>query len=174
MRIMAYNIRYANDSDGENSWFKRRAHFTSQIKFYTPDIFGVQKALSEQLDHFKANLSAYNFMGVGRKQWKDEEESTASSLLKNALRYYKKHFLAFGKPRQNQPGLGCKISPNLHIFFLLKDKESDHKFYIFITHFDHSTTAKEEGAKLILKKPPTWPRLPQTFSSNTLGVNEKL
>lgn len=42
LKIMTYNIRLDVASDGENAWSNRKDFFTSQIQFYSPDIFGVQ------------------------------------------------------------------------------------------------------------------------------------
>ena len=67
LEVMSYNIKYANENDGENSWSKRKDYLTEQIKFYEPDIFGVQEAVLEQLEHFKENLPGYNYVGVGRE-----------------------------------------------------------------------------------------------------------
>ena len=32
--VMSYNIKYANENDGENSWSKRNDFITDQIQFY--------------------------------------------------------------------------------------------------------------------------------------------
>ncbi|HER40619.1 MAG TPA: endonuclease/exonuclease/phosphatase, partial [Salinimicrobium catena] len=66
MEIMTYNIKYLNETDGENSWSKRKDHLTNQIKFYEPGIFGVQEAVKQQLDHLKTNLAEYDYIGEGR------------------------------------------------------------------------------------------------------------
>ncbi|MET0944540.1 MAG: endonuclease/exonuclease/phosphatase, partial [Flavobacterium sp.] len=49
LKIMTYNIRLDVASDGENAWPNRKDYFTSQIQFYSPDIFGVQEALPNQV-----------------------------------------------------------------------------------------------------------------------------
>lgn len=56
MEIMSYNVKYANENDGENSWSLRKDYITNQIWFYEPEIFGVQEAVLEQLEYFSNNL----------------------------------------------------------------------------------------------------------------------
>ena len=48
LKLMTYNIRLDVASDGENSWANRKDFFTAQIKFYEPDIFGIQEATPNQ------------------------------------------------------------------------------------------------------------------------------
>jgi len=43
--VMSYNIKYANENDGENSWSKRKDFITDQIQFYEPQILGLQEAV---------------------------------------------------------------------------------------------------------------------------------
>ena len=54
--VMSYNIKYANEMDGGNSWSLRKDHLAGQMKFYEPDIFGVQEALHSQLEFLKDEL----------------------------------------------------------------------------------------------------------------------
>ncbi|MGA9326676.1 MAG: endonuclease/exonuclease/phosphatase, partial [Salegentibacter sp.] len=67
IKIMTYNIKYANENDGENSWSKRKDWITDQIQFYEPDVLGVQEAVESQLDHFTEKIDAYKMLGVGRE-----------------------------------------------------------------------------------------------------------
>ena len=47
VRLMTYNIKYANENDGENSWSQRKDWLANQIAFHDPDIFGVQEAFAD-------------------------------------------------------------------------------------------------------------------------------
>ena len=64
MEIMSYNVRFANETDGENSWSRRKDYITSQLQFYEPDVMGVQEAVLEQLEDFKDHLEGYEYVGV--------------------------------------------------------------------------------------------------------------
>ena len=75
--VMTYNIRFQTENDGENSWSKRKDHLTNQIKFYEPQIMGVQEALVSQLKHFEAQMPDYKYIGVGRDDGKEAGEFSA-------------------------------------------------------------------------------------------------
>src|SRR5690606_31158477 len=77
VKEMSYNIKYANETDGEKSWSLRKDFLTNQIKFYQPDIFGVQEAVFLQMEHFSENLPYYKYVGVGREDGKTRGEYSA-------------------------------------------------------------------------------------------------
>ncbi len=66
LTLMTYNARLDLAVDGENDWAHRKDFFTSQIRFYGPDIFGVQEALPGQAADIAAALSRYGHVGIGR------------------------------------------------------------------------------------------------------------
>ena len=48
IRVMTHNIRSNVAFDGVNNWTRRKDFFTSQIRFYEPDILGVQEVKINQ------------------------------------------------------------------------------------------------------------------------------
>ncbi|HKI87616.1 MAG TPA: hypothetical protein VKA38_01225 [Draconibacterium sp.] len=66
LNIITYNIRYNNPDDGVNAWPNRIEMVTGLLRFYNPDIFGMQEALSGQIIDVQKNLSEYEWFGVGR------------------------------------------------------------------------------------------------------------
>ena len=81
LKIMTYNIRLDVASDGENAWPNRKDYFTSQIQFYSPDIFGVQEATPNQVTYIASALPDYNKFGIAREEGNTGEACTI---------YYKK------------------------------------------------------------------------------------
>src|SRR5690349_18297789 len=75
--IMTYNIRYNNTGDGINQWSNRKEKVYSLIKKYDPEIFGVQEAMHDQMQDLRANLSNYEYVGVGREDGKEKGEYSA-------------------------------------------------------------------------------------------------
>ena len=71
--VMTYNIKYANENDGENSWSQRKDWLVNQIGFHEPEIFGVQEAVLEQLQFLKAELEDYDYLGEGREGGEEGE-----------------------------------------------------------------------------------------------------
>ena len=53
---MTYNIRLDVASDGENAWVNRKEMLVSQVKFYAPDIFGIQEGLTNQVNYINEQL----------------------------------------------------------------------------------------------------------------------
>ncbi|WKK64883.1 endonuclease/exonuclease/phosphatase family protein [Lutimonas zeaxanthinifaciens] len=150
---MTYNIRYATDSDGENSWENRKGFLTDQIRFYGPDIFGIQEGLKVQVDHLDLELSDYNFVGVGRDDGIEKGEYCAV--------YYKKDkfqllghetFWLSEKPQEPSKGWDAAFE-RICTYAFFMDRTTGNNFWVFNTHFDHvGVKARNNSVKLIKKK----------------------
>jgi len=71
---MSYNIRYDNPNDGEDNWHKRKAHLVHQVRFYKPDILGVQEALNHMVEYLVEEMRSYSYVGVGREDGQTKGE----------------------------------------------------------------------------------------------------
>ncbi len=153
MSVMSYNIKYANEKDGENSWSQRKEHLTNQIKFYEPDIFGVQEAVLKQLEHFQQNLEGYDYVGVGRDDGKKKGEFSAVFYKKDQFELLEEDtFWLSETPRKPSKGWDAAY-PRVCTLALFEKKDSGEKFYVFNTHFDHvGEEAREQSAQLIIKE----------------------
>lgn len=152
IELMSYNIKYANENDGENSWSLRKDYLGNQIKFYQPDIFGVQEAVLEQLEYFEENLPEYNYVGVGRDDGKTKGEFSAVFYDTNRFEVLKENtFWLSETPGKVSVGWDAAME-RVCTYALFEDKESGKKFWVFNTHFDHiGEKAREESARLIWK-----------------------
>lgn len=153
VEIMSYNIRFLTENDGENSWSYRKDHLTNQLKFYEPDIFGVQEAVYEQLQHFDSQLENYEYIGVGRDQGGNEGEFSAIFYDIGEFRVLEEDTFWLSKtPEKPSTGWDAAL-PRICTWALLQNKSTGEKFYVFNTHFDHvGEKAREESAKLIVEK----------------------
>ena len=153
MEVMSYNIRFLTENDGENSWSFRKDHITNQLKFYEPDIFGVQEALYEQLQHFDAALDNYKYIGVGRDKGDNEGEFTAIFYDTEQFDLLEEDtFWLSDSPEKPSTGWDAAL-PRICTYALFKKKESGEKFYVFNTHFDHrGEQARAESVKLIVEE----------------------
>jgi len=149
---MSYNIKYANENDGENSWSKRKYFLANQLKFYHPQIFGVQEALKSQIDFITEELSNYKSLGVGREGSNQGEfsaifyDTTKFEVLKSDT------FWLSETPDQISKGWDADYH-RICTYALLKDKESEEQFYFFNTHFDHrGKEARTNSARLIIQQ----------------------
>ena len=153
VKVMSYNIKYANETDGENSWSLRKDFLTNQIKFYQPDILGVQEAVFIQMEHFAENLPAYKYVGVGREDGKTRGEYSAifyDSIHYNALD--DGTFWLSQTPEKVSVGWDAAME-RICTYALFEAKDSGEMFWVFNTHFDHvGAKARSESVKLILSK----------------------
>ena len=150
---MSYNIKYANENDGENSWSNRKNHITKQIKFYEPGIFGVQEALAIQLKHFESEIKNYKYVGVGRDDGKEAGEFSA--IFYNAEEFEMLEndtFWLSETPAEISVGWDAAME-RICTYAKFKEKKSGTVFWVFNTHFDHvGEKARENSAKLIWEK----------------------
>ena len=49
LKVMTYNVKLDYPKEGDDSWINRRSFFIDQIKFYEPDIMGVQEPMPNPL-----------------------------------------------------------------------------------------------------------------------------
>ncbi|MDR5590998.1 endonuclease/exonuclease/phosphatase family protein [Christiangramia sp. SM2212] len=152
LQLMSYNIKYANENDGENSWSKRKDWITSQVKYYSPDVLGLQEAVKSQLDLFSENMDGYEVLGVGRE---GADKGEFSAILYNTGKLEKLEsdtFWLSETPEKVSRGWDADFN-RICTYALFQEKESGKKFYVFNTHFDHvGDKARLESSKLIIKK----------------------
>jgi len=152
LKIMTYNIRLDVASDGENAWPKRKDYFTSQIGFYSPDIFGVQEATPNQVLDIASALPNYNRFGVGRDTGGLGEACTI---------YYKKDrfkveqsntFWLSETPNVVSKGWDAAYN-RVCTYGLFKDLKTKKLFWVFNLHLDHiGEEARVKGVQLVLSK----------------------
>lgn len=151
--VLTYNIKYDNPKDSLNNWTNRKDFLISQLRFYAPDIFGTQEGLVHQLKDIEKGLTDYTYFGVGRDHGDHRGEFTAIfyNTQKIALEAQETFWLS---PTPTTPSKGWDAAlPRICTYGLFRIKETDQRFFVFNTHFDHvGSIAREESAKLILQK----------------------
>lgn len=151
--IMSYNIKLDYPKEGKNSWTNRKPFMINQIKFYEPDVLGVQEALPNQMKDLDSLLTDYSFVGVGRDNGKNEGEFSAIFFKKNKFNILKSStFWLSETPKQVSRGWDAAYN-RICTYALLEDKISTKTIWVFNTHFDHvGKIAKKKSVKLILEK----------------------
>ncbi|MGE5944449.1 MAG: endonuclease/exonuclease/phosphatase family protein [Flavobacteriales bacterium] len=151
--LMTYNIKLDYPKEGENSWTNRKPFFINQLKFYEPDILGVQEAMPNQMKDMDSLLAGYDFVGVGRDNGKDEGEYSAIFYKANQFEVLQSlTFWLSETPEKVSMGWDA-VCNRVCTYALFKDKITQRKFWVFNTHFDHvGTVARYESSQLIIKK----------------------
>lgn len=149
---MTYNIRLNVAVDGENAWPLRKEYLTSQIRFYEPDILGVQEGTPSQVVEMSELLPNYNQVGIGRD---GEGEGESSNIYYKKGRFIVKESATFWlseTPNEISKGWDADFN-RVCTYALLKDKKTKKYVFVFNTHLDHvGEEARTNGIQLILSK----------------------
>lgn len=153
LKIMSYNIKLDYPKEGKNSWTNRKPFMMNQIKFYEPDVLGVQEAMPNQMKDLDALLTNYSFVGVGRDDGKDEGEYSAIFYRKDDLEVLESSTFWLSQT-PDRVGMGWDAVCNrVCTYALFQHKTTKKKFWVFNTHFDHvGKEARSKSAVLILDK----------------------
>lgn len=149
---MTYNIRLDLASDNENAWSNRKEYLCSQIKFYNPDIFGIQEGLPNQVNFISNFFSDYKSAGVGRDGIDKGESSTIFYKKERFKLLQENTFWLSETPDKISKGWDAALN-RICTYVLLKDKKTKQIFWVFNTHLDHvGELARTNSIRLILSK----------------------
>lgn len=154
IKVMTYNIRLDHPVDSINQWPKRDHKVYALIKKYDPDIFGVQEALQHQMEGLNKNLSAYDFVGVGRDDGRTKGEYSAIFFKTSRFRLLDQNTFWLSET-PDVPGSKSWNTAFTRVatWAKLEDKKTKKVFFILNTHFDHiSLEARRASAQLIKAK----------------------
>ncbi|PKQ63858.1 endonuclease/exonuclease/phosphatase [Labilibaculum filiforme] len=151
--FMTYNLRYNNPGDSINCWEARKANVVDLIQKYSPDVFGTQEGLNDQILYLDRALTDYSYLGVGRDDGKQKGEYCAVfyrtekyNLIKHTT------FWLSETPEEISKGWDAALE-RICTYLLLENKETKQRFYVFNTHFDHvGELARLNSSKLIYGK----------------------
>jgi endonuclease/exonuclease/phosphatase family metal-dependent hydrolase len=154
LKVMTFNIRYDNPSDGEYGWDNRKEMVFAVFQNYKPEIICCQEALKGQVDQIREHLTSYKYYGVGREDGKDSGEF--SVVFFDSVRFSRKGGSTFWLsetpdiPGSRSWNAACtRIVTWIRLF----DKIEKRCLLVFNTHFDHmSELAREESARLLLTR----------------------
>lgn len=148
-KVMTYNIRLDVASDGENGWNFRKANVVNLIKFYEPDIFGIQEGLPHQVHYLDSLLTNYKVIGQGRDGGQKGEQS---SIFYNDKTFDVLEFDTFwlsDTPTAVSKGWDAQLN-RICTFGLFENKITKEIFWVFNTHLDHvGAVAREKSVQLI-------------------------
>ena len=154
--VGTYNIRYKNesyDSRTNDQWSNRYRALCAQINFESPDVFGAQEVLHEQLLDMLGALDDYGYIGVGRDDGKEAGEYSAIFYKRDRLELLDEgHFWLNETP--DKPALGWDAACiRICTWGKFKDLRCGRQFYFFTLHMDHvGGNARREAAKLVMER----------------------
>lgn len=152
LKVMTYNIRLDVAVDGENAWGKRTDFFTSQIRFYEPDIWGVQEATPNQMNDLENLLPEYSHIGIGR-DGVGKGEASAIFYKKDRFKVTNENTFWLSETPEKPSKSWDSAYPRICTFGLFKDLKAKKTFWVFNTHLDHiGEVARTRGIEMILAK----------------------
>ena len=150
LRMMSYNIRYNNPGDGVRAWDRRKEEVAALIRFYEPDVLGLQEVLHGQLLYLEEQLPEYGRVGVGRDDGKQAGEYSPVFYRKNQLELLN-HGTFWLSETPDQPSVGWDASmERIATWGQFRRKNKGDTVWCVNTHFDHrGEQARQESAQLI-------------------------
>ncbi|MBW3624563.1 MAG: endonuclease/exonuclease/phosphatase family protein, partial [Armatimonadetes bacterium] len=154
LKIISFNIRFANPKDEGNLWEDRREMMFGLLREQKPDVIGLQEALRSQIDDLRKALPRYEEFGVGRADGKSEGEH--STILYDGRRFRREDGGTFWL--SDTPEVVASKSWGNRVVRIctwarLKDRRTGRAFYVYNTHLDHeSQPSRERSAQLLLER----------------------
>lgn len=150
LSLMTYNIRFDNPADGPDAWPERREFLAAQVRFYAPDVWGIQEGLLHQLVYLAQQLPQYTRLGVGRDDGAEKGEFSALFYRTDRFELLDSGtFWLSPTPERVSKGWDAAL-PRVCTWALLLDKSNGRRLRVYNTHFDHiGQEARLQSAALI-------------------------
>jgi endonuclease/exonuclease/phosphatase family metal-dependent hydrolase len=153
VKVMSYNIRYANRSDGPNNWWHRKKSVTNIVLKYNPDIVGTQEVLHKQLRYMKRKLKHYRAVGVGRKDGKCKGEYSAVFYNKDSFELQTSNTFWLSETPEKAGSRGWDANlPRIVTWCKLKQVRTGVIVFVFNTHFDNMGSIARANSAVLLKQ----------------------
>jgi endonuclease/exonuclease/phosphatase family metal-dependent hydrolase len=152
--IGTFNVRYANESDGENAWKHRQPMVLEMLK--DGDFWGLQEALPEQVAAITAALPEYGVVVRSREQ--DPKQGEACPILFRKARWTLDESEQGTYWLSETPDVAGSKSwdsslPRIATFARFTETSGKRSIYVVNAHFDHrGERARLESAKLIARR----------------------
>jgi endonuclease/exonuclease/phosphatase family metal-dependent hydrolase len=148
LRIMTFNLRFANPADGPNEWQFRKELVAEIIMRRSPDLLGTQEGTVPQLDYLAAHLTGY----LPLTEHRDTDPTCQyPTIYYRAGRFKVKtsgEFWLSKTPGVHRSCSWASAFPRMATYGLFE--EGDREFYFVNTHLDHvSAEARLQGARMI-------------------------
>jgi endonuclease/exonuclease/phosphatase family metal-dependent hydrolase len=151
LRVMTFNVRYAEGDDGINAWPRRRDLMVRTILAEHPDVVGTQELLAPQADYLQRHLPGYAWFGKGRNGNElDTNDNEHMGVFYDTTRL---KVLASGdfwfSDTPDKPGsksFGQPL-PRMVTWAEFQDRHSGQRFYVYDTHFPYQSGAKADAIR---------------------------
>lgn len=160
MRLMTFNLRFANPLDGPNEWQHRKDLVVKIILDHRPDLLGTQEGTVPQLDYLTEHLPGYLPLTAHRQVDVTCQYPTIFYRAQGLVVKKSGEFWLSATPTVHRSLSWGSAFPRMVTYGLFQEEGRQEDFYFLNTHLDHiSAEARLQGARMIqdfffpLKKP---------------------
>ncbi len=152
-RVMTFNIRLENKSDGINNWEMRFLQVGNFLRNSKADIIGMQEVKQIQLDDICKALPGYGYVGVARDDGKQRGEYCPLFYNKEKFDLIKSGTFWLSETPDTPSKSWGAACYRIATWAILRDKETFKNIVAVNTHLDHvSDLARQNGATLIKER----------------------
>ena len=154
IRVLSYNVRYANRGDHHDAWHDRRDAVGRLVRFHRPDVAAFQEPLPDQRDDLREQLPGYEFVGRGREAG-GEGEGCPIAVRSDRWEVAESDTFWLSETPE-EPSTGWDASyPRIATWARVRDRDGGPRLLVVNTHFDHvSARARREAARLLRRRVP--------------------
>ncbi|ELZ41508.1 endonuclease/exonuclease/phosphatase [Halorubrum californiense DSM 19288] len=155
IRVLSYNVRYANRGDHHDAWHDRRDAVGRLVRFHRPDVAAFQEPIPEQRRDLRDRLSEYEFVGRGREA--DGEGEGCPIAVRDDRWEVAEDGTFWLSETHETPSTGWGAThPRIATWARVRARDGDAALRVVNTHFDHvSARARRESARLLRERLPT-------------------
>ena len=155
IRVLSYNVRYANRGDHHDAWHDRRDAVGRLVRFHRPDVAAFQEPVPEQRRDLRDRLPAYEFVGRGREADSEGEGCPIGVRSDRWEIVDSDTFWLSETPETPSTGWGA-THPRIATWARVRARDGGAALRVVNTHFDHvSARARRESARLLRERLPT-------------------
>ena len=150
MRIMTFNLRFANPNDGPNEWEFRKDLVVRLIAKHRPDLLGTQEGTVPQLTYLEEQLPGYLPLTAHRRVDPTCQYPTIFYRREVFQSQESGEFWLSETPQVHRSLSWGSAFPRLVTYGLFRETGRDLWFYFINTHLDNiSAAARLQGARMI-------------------------
>ena len=156
LRVLSYNVRYANRGDHHDAWHDRRDAIGRLVRFHRPDVAAFQEPIPEQRRDLRERLPAYEFVGRGRDPDGEGEGCPIAVRTDRWAIADADTFWLSETPERQSVGWDA-AHPRIATWARVRGDDGDAATELLVvnTHFDHvSANARREAARLLRERVP--------------------
>lgn len=150
--VMTFNIRLDVASDSVNAWPNRRDDVGLMLRYYAPDLIGMQEVRPNQLADLRRMLAGYGQVGVGRDDGRSAGEHCPIFYNGRRFELVRHGDFALGPDTKAFGRKAWDASyPRMATWVVVRDKASGRLLAYVNTHLDNDgQKARVEGIRLVV------------------------